>query len=402
MADIKATEIMEVLVHTQQKGEADPDKRLDLDENLSDQRQSESQTAPNRSPTGEDTKVQPLGNKVNDARFIRDLERLKELRSFLIQEAVSVSPAESAALEFGRLNSLKYSPIHPGRDPTEEEWRQVERLTRTLFGLMTPALRRRFVLGSVPGMLTWLPIILTLVALASLTLATLSYATRFVGLPDRGANVLPFYLIWLVSLGAIGATAFIGMNALSVQEDITFDLTNRRLITLRIALGALFGLVITLPFGFNGFIDFCGAILDPRAPGTTERPNTSTVTLQAGMLILPFILGFSTSLVILILNRFVDAVQSFFGRREGRDGGETKPQRRLPREGLPPGGLSNELEHPKGHPSRKAAAKPVSGGVRDTGSQAAAGRRLRAVRDDPRVGTGSSTQGEATAFGRLG
>jgi hypothetical protein len=54
-------------------------------------------------------------------------------------------------------------------------------------------------------------------------------------------------------MGAIGSVAFIGMNALSVQQDVTFDLNNDRLMVLRIVLGALFGIVLTLPFGFTQF-----------------------------------------------------------------------------------------------------------------------------------------------------
>jgi NO-binding membrane sensor protein with MHYT domain len=117
-------------------------------------------------------------------------------------------------------------------------------------------LRRRFVLGAVPGFLAWLPMGLTLFAMTSLILAIAAYGSDLLHTGSVGLNVLPFYLGWLMSLGAIGAIAFIGMNALSIQEDITFDLTNRRLIILRIALGALFGLVITLPFGFNQFVFF--------------------------------------------------------------------------------------------------------------------------------------------------
>lgn len=265
--------------------------------------------------------VGPINTRINDEYFIRDLGRLKELRSFLIQEAVSVAPSDSNALEFGRLNLLSknYLPENMGRDPTEEEWNQVERHTRILFGLLTPSLRRRFVLGAIPGMLAWLPLFLAMIALVALVMAIMSYNVDLLRMGSVGANVLPFYLVWLMSLGAIGAIAFIGMNALSVQEDITFDLTNQRLIIMRIALGALFGLVLTLPFGFQEFLAFCQTI----ARGSVDLPGeqSPTVTVQAAMLVLPFILGFSTSLVILILNRFVDAVQGFFGRRSEGNGG---------------------------------------------------------------------------------
>jgi hypothetical protein len=111
-----------------------------------------------------------------------------------------------------------------------------------------------------------------------------------------------------MSLGAIGAVAFVGMNALSLQSDITFDLTNNRLVILRIVLGALFALVITLPFGFGGFVAFCQSIASGKLDSDVQ------LSTQAILLLLPFILGFSTSLVIMILNRLLDAIQAFFGK----------------------------------------------------------------------------------------
>src|SRR5215470_2792620 len=59
--------------------------------------------------------------------------------------------------------------------------------------------------------MAWLPIISAGIALTSLLLA--------IGLPDvmrahpLGSTILPLYLMWLMSLGAIGSIAFIGMNA---------------------------------------------------------------------------------------------------------------------------------------------------------------------------------------------
>jgi hypothetical protein len=154
-------------------------------------------------------------------------------------------------------------------------------------------------------------------AFAAVALLALIGAVVYPGLkgydPDHlGKDVLPFYLFWLISLGAIGSVAFIGMNALSVQQDITFDLGNKRLMLLRIVLGAMFGLVLSLPFGFQSFIDFVGSIFLVGAHRAAPS-GLPTVTKQAILLLLPFILGFSTSLVITILNRLVDAVQAFFG-----------------------------------------------------------------------------------------
>jgi hypothetical protein len=249
---------------------------------------------------------------ISDQFFIQDMERLKELRSFLFEQAVC--PADQSALKFGQLNLLRFD--RDGRMPTEQEWAVVETLTQTLFSLLTPSLRHKFLMGKIPQWITWLAIGFAIIAVLSLiaSIVSLGILTGLQKLVDPKATelaavpvvVVPLYIFWLLALGAIGSIAFVGMNALSVQEDATFDLTNNRLMCLRIALGALFGLVLALPFGFRDFIVFCFALLN----------GTSSVSLssQAVMLLLPFVLGFSTSLVIMILNRFVEAVQTFFGK----------------------------------------------------------------------------------------
>jgi hypothetical protein len=104
------------------------------------------------------------------------------------------------------------------------------------------------------------------------------------------------------------------MNALSFQQDVTFDLGNHRLMALRISLRALLGLVLALPFGFNDFIQFLSGIIEGKQGTTGAPPDSHALTVQALMLLLPFVLGFSTPLVIMILNRLIDAVQAFFGR----------------------------------------------------------------------------------------
>jgi hypothetical protein len=249
---------------------------------------------------------------INDERFIHDLDKLKDIRSFFIQEAVSL--ADTRALSFGELNLLRFS--EKGRPPTGEEWSKIEEFTRILFSSLTEPLRRKYRLAGIPWIVAVLPVIFIVLALGSVILAILGTQGPILGFSKPGANVLPFYLIWLISLGAIGAVAFIGMNALSVQEDITFDLTNRRLMILRVVLGGLFGLVLTLPFGFQQFINFCSNVGGAAAiPNGIEKSGGESVTWQAVTLLSPFVLGFSTSLVILVLNQLVDGIQAFFGKR---------------------------------------------------------------------------------------
>jgi hypothetical protein len=125
---------------------------------------------------------------------------------------------------------------------------------------------------------------------------------------DNGPMLFPCFLLWLVSLGAIGSIACIGMNALSIQSDITFDLSNQRLMILRIVIGALFGLVFAIPLGIGPFLIFVRSVVEMTPIGDGELGTVLP-------LVAPFVLGFSTPLVITIMTRLVEAVQAFFGAR---------------------------------------------------------------------------------------
>jgi hypothetical protein len=259
---------------------------------------------------------------INDGRFIKDLDRLRELRSFLLQHGVPASSGESAGLSLGSLNLLQCD--NNGRAPTKAEWSELENRSQALFRLLSDPLRRRFLLGDIPAWFSTLAICLAFAAVIALGVAMVALSVQLPKSMNTGQLVFIFYLPWLASLGAIGSVAFIGMNALSIQQDVTFDLSNRTLILLRIALGAVFGLVLTLPFGFRTFYWFLNGIMmfDPQNPG--PAPEWQTVSVQALLLLLPFVVGFSTSLFVVIMNRLVDAVQAFFGRNGSRDGQESR------------------------------------------------------------------------------
>ena len=242
---------------------------------------------------------------INDPQFMDDLEQLKLLRSFLVQQAVPLKQGETA-MSFGTLNRLRRARgiTMAGRSPTLAEWEELEKNTQELYSHLNESLRRRFLYGQIPAWVTQ-----TAAGLGVVSLLAMFGAFSFIDV----SYVLACYMLWLASLGAVGSIAFIGMNALAVQDDATFDLTNHRLIVLRIALGALFGVVLTLPFGFKEFVDFVSALHQPyvdKPPGSAD-----TKIAQSVLLLLPFVLGFSTPLVIMILNQFVEAVQSFFGKK---------------------------------------------------------------------------------------
>ena len=89
----------------------------------------------------------------------------------------------------------------------------------------------------------------------------------------------------------------------------------KSLLAVRIVLGSLFGFFLSMPFGFYSFVTFWASV----ARGT-PAPSAASFSFEAALLLLPFVLGFSTSLVILVLSKLVESISVFFGARRGSDG----------------------------------------------------------------------------------
>jgi hypothetical protein len=250
--------------------------------------------------------TRPDANAINSKPFWKQLEKLRALRLFLLQEGVAIPENEQQVLRLNDLNNLTLDAGN-GRPPRPEEWHLVEERTQVLFGLLDAPLRRKFVISGAPKMMSLMPIVVGIVAIVAIGVG---FTAKNAGLSAAEATGWMFasYIFWLLCLGAIGAVAFMGMNVLSVQQDVTFDVTNDNLIYLRIVLGSAFALILSLPFGFAYYRAFLTSLTGEG--GTAEFAGAS-------FLILPFVLGFSTTLVIMVLNRFVEAGQAFFGRVAG-------------------------------------------------------------------------------------
>jgi hypothetical protein len=249
-------------------------------------------------------------NAIRDSRFISQFTNLASLKTLLLTRGVHIREEDVPLLSFGTLNDLRYSD--KGRLPTIEEWEQLDKRSQKLFSYLDDGLRKQFELSQTANLIAGLPLALifgALVFVAFLSLITVAFAV------DRNLLLVGCYFLWTALLGAIGAIAFLSMNTLSIQKDITFDLTNRSLLAVRIVLGSLFGFFLSVPFGFHSFVAFWESI----AHGT-PAPGAAQFSFEAALLLLPFVLGFSTSLVILVLNRFVESFTVFFGGRRGSDG----------------------------------------------------------------------------------
>jgi hypothetical protein len=117
---------------------------------------------------------------------------------------------------------------------------------------------------------------------------------------------------WSLSMGCIGAIASMGMKAVKVPGvDEGFDLSDTKSVFLRMVLGGLFALVLTVSFTSDCFFGLCysiGTLVRLQAAGE-ESPS-----LRAFILIIPFSLGFSTSLVMLLIKQLSVGILAFFGK----------------------------------------------------------------------------------------
>lgn len=241
---------------------------------------------------------------INDEEFGSQLLQLRSTRRFLIAEGVPPLAANAAESPFslGRLNLISYRPriLGPRRLPTLADWQLLEEKQDGLQRLFTTESQDRFRIAATRGFITVTPLLLLMVAFGALGLAA------FPPPPDFGSAAawrFVSYLAWTSCLGGLGAIGFLAVNSLAIQDDATFDISNPGLVAMRIVLGALFGCIVSLPFSFPYFKDF-----------TTWVSTGGDLDTARGLLLLvPFLLGFSTALVIAVLNRMIVGIEMMFG-----------------------------------------------------------------------------------------
>lgn len=120
------------------------------------------------------------------------------------------------------------------------------------------------------------------------------------------------WLVWVITMGCMGGIASLGMQAIKVPKvDSNVNISDRQLAMLRVILGGLFALVLTFALESDCFIDICHYI------GTAEEFHAEKESpyFRAFVLIVPFLLGFSTSLVMTVINQLNAGVLAFFGGR---------------------------------------------------------------------------------------
>jgi hypothetical protein len=244
---------------------------------------------------------------INDEEFGQQLLQLRRTRRFLIGEGVT-PPATNTAngespFSFGRLNLISYRPRSFGRrrPPTLADWQLLEEKQDGLQRLFTTETQHRFRILATQQLITLTPVFLLMFAFCALGLA--AFPPDFGDASSTAALCFLSYLAWTSCLGGLGAIGFLAVNSLAIQDDATFDISNPSLVAMRIVLGALFGCIVSLPFCFPYFKDFT----------TWVRTGGDLDSARGLLLLVPFLLGFSTTLVMAVLNRMIAGIETMFG-----------------------------------------------------------------------------------------
>jgi hypothetical protein len=256
--------------------------------------------------------------RIGDESFMRQLDHLRALIDFLRRDNVRTRPEDVEAFNLGPLWTYRYAAS--GRMPDERDWFEVDRRLHLLTPYFEGEVGRRFRVQQVAHLIGRMPLVFMVIAVISLLAPML--APLFAGwLRDSlevpgpidflvGLPMLVCYVTWTLSLGALGASASLAVNSLAITSDATFDIGDRRLLQIRLVVGALFGFILSLPVSLEPFGRFLNFALSRILTG-----GEPLAVGQVALLLLPFLLGFSTSLVLTVLSRLVAAVETFFGVR---------------------------------------------------------------------------------------
>ncbi len=266
---------------------------------------------------------------INDERFWDQLSQVRKVKRLLFQESVAFKAEDLPNIGLEKLEAISFHVY--GRTPTAEEWTLLDAKQSVISGYLDGRLRWKLKMSRLRLYFTTVPVVFLVTAVFALA-GGIVRAMFFDNAPSGGATPQGAYLysasviLWTLALGGLGACAFLGttmisenarMNGLlpagdgsAKSPETDFDLTDRDLIWTRIVVGILFAFLLGIPLS-AGSLKFVVAQI---ATGdiTTVRVNADLVQTMA-LTLLPFVIGFSTTLVLGVMDRFVTAIRTVFG-----------------------------------------------------------------------------------------
>jgi hypothetical protein len=267
----------------------------------------------------------PLSDiSVCNREFISQIRHLRMLKRFMLEEKMSFSEADIETMNLGNLNNFRYRGY--GRLVTRDEWTALDKISSAITShLNTSDLKRKIRIRELGRFFGTLPLLF-------LSLSVISTG-MFLMAPSWRYNNDFIAIIYSLAQGGLGACAFLGTSVISKSaEDINrvqnsseqgskdneisqqlTDITDRSFLKIRIILGALFGFLLGLPMAHAALhsIWFSVQFFTTSHQGVTMPVGVSAESIA--VMVMPFLIGFSTNLVLVLFSRFIAVIQTLFG-----------------------------------------------------------------------------------------
>lgn len=285
--------------------------------------------------------------RVNDRQFVRRLKQVQGIKKFLFDEKPVIDASKTELLGLCGLDQLRYG--RRGRLPTPEEWTLLDRKLLELNSLLEADQRRKIRIRELRIFFKFAPILFLIFAVLSIVwYLTFPIMPIFKSLTwYRNVAYLFGMATWGVTQGGLGACAFIGTHVTirakravadrrnlepRTASDLDVDeFSDEDYLRMRIVMGCLFGFI----FGFPTAPSALGVMITWLYNSSASEQPLAAHSVDFALLLIPFLAGFNSNLVLTVLNRFVSAVQILFGVTE-RQGDESRSTRR-PSEDTGPG-----------------------------------------------------------------
>jgi len=260
---------------------------------------------------------------VNSARLVAYISEAAKIKEFLFKEKVILSQEQIKATDLADLNNLSFK--QDGRHPTLAEWREIDEKYAALVSCLDAPLRRKFRVRELSFFFGRLPLSL-LVTCSLVTIIYFSYDKLIK--PNTFAGTFIFLVltvVWTISQGALGACASLGTSVMSTRTvEVTsakgsegkpsaasdeIDVTDLNILRIRIVIGSLFAFLIGLPFSSRA-LNVILKLMFEQAP---EGQATAIDLKELSIVLIPFLVGFSTSFVLAVLNRVIASLQILLG-----------------------------------------------------------------------------------------
>lgn len=263
-------------------------------------------------------------NAIGDIRFWRECERVHALQHFLSHEHVAVKPEDLAAI--AQLEALSFN--RRGRSAGRDDWQLLLWKESVLLSYFDERLRWRHNLDRLRIYFRTWPVIFLVAAVLALVLGVLRRIFDADLEPYARAGIYgSAVVLWTLALGGLGACAYLGttmMNetarinkALQARADgaaasgVDFDLTDQNLIGTRIIVGILFAFLLGIPLAAGSLTYAVNQIADTPSVAGFRFDAASVQTI--GLILLPFVIGFTAPLVLGVMDKLVAAVRTIFG-----------------------------------------------------------------------------------------